>query len=126
MDTFEGESRRLAALRQNASLSVPSDYNDQNNEIQMEQSGQAAQAVSNSEQSALTHVHVTTATTNQPQNDSYQQQLQSLTVLLIKYKEMSKSALVKQLAQLPESLIEKARSCLFKQMEEECKAKCEE
>ena len=55
------------------------------------------QAASNSEQSASTHGHVATATTNQPQNDSYKQQVQSLTDLLRKLKETSKSALMKQL-----------------------------
>ena len=52
--------------------------------------------------------------------------MKSLTDLLRKFKETRKSALVKQLIQLPEPVIEKARRCLFQQMEEESKAKCEE
>ena len=60
MDTYEGEPRRLAALRQNATISVISNgftgFGQTNSidEIKVEQTA------SNSEQSALTHAHLGT------------------------------------------------------------------
>ena len=65
MDTYEGESRRLAALHQNTTLSVPSDgftvfgqRTDQTNGEQL------AQTASNPEQSLSACLQLVTATTN--------------------------------------------------------------
>ena len=65
-----------------------------------------------------------TMTESPPQDDSYVDQVKLLTYLLGKQKEMSKTALVKQLTQLSRPVIEEARGNLFQQMEATCQAKC--